>query len=108
MKILIDECVPRQIMRFFDVGEDNQAFTVQEIGWSGIKNGELIKRAEKEFDIFITSDRNMRYQQNLSDRQIIIIELSTNDRDIVLSSKEKITSAVHSIHGHEYLEISLS
>jgi hypothetical protein len=48
-------------------------------GWGGIKNGDLIRLAEKEFDIFITSDQNLRYQQNLAGRCLAILELSTND-----------------------------
>ena len=40
--------------------------TVQELGWTGIKNGELLRLAENDFDVFITSDKNLRYQQNLA------------------------------------------
>jgi hypothetical protein len=47
-------------------------------GWGGIKNGDLIRLAEQEFDIFITSDQNLRYQQNLAGRGLAILELSTN------------------------------
>jgi len=53
--------------------------TVQHKGWSGIKNGDLLQRAETEFDLFITADQNIRYQQNLMGRHIAILELSTND-----------------------------
>jgi uncharacterized protein (DUF433 family) len=53
--------------------------TVQDLGWGGIKNGDLLQRAEGEFDLFITSDQNIRYQQNLIGRRIAILELSTND-----------------------------
>ncbi len=52
---------------------------VQAQGWGGIKNGELLQRAEAEFDLFITSDQNIRYQQNLAGRRIAVLELSTND-----------------------------
>src|SRR5947209_147181 len=104
MKILVDECVPRQITRFFP---EHEIHTVPGIGWSGTKNGELIQRAENQFDIFITSDHNIRYQQNLKGRKIAIIELSTNERDIILSSREKIILAVQSAREKDYLEISL-
>src|SRR5437660_249930 len=105
MKILVDECVPKQIIRFFP---DHTVLTVPQAGWSGIKNGELIKLAEEQFDVFITSDQNIRYQQNLSNRKIAIIELSSNDRDIILASGEKIIKAFLSIRSNEYLEIKLS
>jgi hypothetical protein len=104
MKILIDECVPRQIARFF---QDHTVLTVPQSGWSGIKNGALIKLAEEQFDVFITSDQNIRYQQNLSNRRIAIIELSSNDRNTILASGEKIMQAFLSIKTNEYIEIKL-
>ncbi len=58
---------------------DHMCTTAQKRGWGGITNGDLIRRAEEEFDLFITSDQNLRYQQNLASRQIAILELGTND-----------------------------
>ena len=104
MRILVDECVPRQIVRFFP---DHEVRTVPEVGWSGIKNGELIKLADTHYDIFITSDRNLRCQQNLKDRKITIIELSTNDRDIILMSQEKLIHSLLLIKEIRYLEVTL-
>ena len=52
----------------------HQCRTAQQCGWGGIKNGELLKQAESEFDLFITSDQNIRYQQNLAGRRIPILE----------------------------------
>ena len=49
--------------------------TVQERGWQGIKNGELLNRAEQEFDVLVTADRNLRRQQTLSGRRIAIVVL---------------------------------
>jgi len=57
----------------------HECTTPQKRGWGGIKNGELIRRAEQEFDLFITSDQDIRYQQNLTRRRIAVLELSTND-----------------------------
>lgn len=53
--------------------------TPQQRGWQGIQNGDLIRLAEGEFDLFNTADQNIRYQQNLAKRRIPILELSTND-----------------------------
>ena len=53
--------------------------TVAQCGWLGIQNGALIKLAGAEFDVFITCDQNIRFQQNLSYPGISILELSTND-----------------------------
>jgi hypothetical protein len=80
VKILIDECLPRYLKRAL-IGHDVQ--TVQEAGWSGIKNGELLTLAEPRFEIFVTADQNLRYQQNLAKRTIGIIELPTNTLSVV-------------------------
>jgi predicted nuclease of predicted toxin-antitoxin system len=54
---------------------DHQVDSVPLIGWSGLKNGELLARAEKQYDLLITMDSNMKHQQNLSQFQIAIIAL---------------------------------
>ena len=51
---------------------------VQELGWSGITNGSLLRRSEGQFDVLITSDQNWKHQQNLATVQIAIIQLTTN------------------------------
>ena len=76
MRILLDECVPWPLHKLL---EDHTCTTAQKQGWGGLKNGDLLRRAEAEFDLFITSDQNIRYQQNLASRKIAILELSTND-----------------------------
>ena len=50
----------------------------QEMGWKSIRNGELLALAEGEFDLFITADQGLAYEQNLRGRRIAILELSTN------------------------------
>jgi len=73
MKILFDECAPWPMHKIF-VGHECSAASA--CGWAGIKNGELLRLAEGLFDVFVTADQNIRYQQNLSNRQIAILELS--------------------------------
>lgn len=75
MRILLDECVPWPMHKIL---RGHSCSTVQSQGWGGIKNGDLLQRAEGKFDL-ITSDQNIRYQQNLTGRRIAILELSTND-----------------------------
>jgi predicted nuclease of predicted toxin-antitoxin system len=58
MKILLDECTPHVLKRLltgFDIT------TVQDLGWTGIKNGALLQLAEQHFDVLITSDQNLKY-----------------------------------------------
>src|SRR3954451_10090804 len=72
MRILLDECVPRRLKRELP---DHTVQTVPEAGWAGIKNGALLKLADASFDVFVTVDRGMRYQQNVGAHDIAVIML---------------------------------
>jgi predicted nuclease of predicted toxin-antitoxin system len=72
MKLLLDECIDRKLAREF-VGHEVK--TVPQMGWAGVKNGQLLALAEAEFDVFITVDRNLSFQQNLPQFDIAIIVL---------------------------------
>jgi hypothetical protein len=63
VKVLLDECLPRYLKSAL---AGHEVRTVQESGWSGLKNGELLNLAEPRFEVFLTSDQNLRYQQNLA------------------------------------------
>ena len=80
MKILLDESVPRLLK--LRLPELNIS-TVQEMGWTGVQNGELLRRAEEHFDVLITADRNLRYQQKLSGRKLAILVLPSNQVPLV-------------------------
>jgi len=60
MKVLIDECAPRALKSFLSK-HGHESLTVQEAGWSGKENGELLALAESEFDVLVTLDTNLRY-----------------------------------------------
>lgn len=62
MRVLLDECVDRRILRHLT---GHQVTTVSKQGWTGIKNGRLLTLAEKEFDVLITMDRNLSFQQHV-------------------------------------------
>lgn len=72
MRILLDECVDRRLAEQI-LGHD--VTTVPEAGWAALKNGELLGKAEHEFDVFITVDRNLPSQQTLSRFAIAVIVL---------------------------------
>jgi len=78
---------------------------VQDKGWGGIKNGELLQRAEGEFDLLITSDQNIRYQQNLIGRRIAILELSTNDISRIQAASTLIKDALEKIQADEFRQL---
>ena len=75
-RVLFDHCTPKPLRRHLVGYEVRTCF--QE-GWSALRNGELLAAADAaRFDIFITADQNLRYQQNLGSRRIAIVELPTN------------------------------
>jgi predicted nuclease of predicted toxin-antitoxin system len=80
MKILLDECIDRKLAREFPGYEVK---TVPQMGWAGIKNGQLLALAETEFDIFITVDRNLSFQQNLPQFDIAVIVLQSISNRLV-------------------------
>ncbi|MDB5293713.1 MAG: hypothetical protein JWL69_4954 [Phycisphaerales bacterium] len=90
-------------MHKFLVG--HQCTTAQKRGWGGIKNGELLRLAENEFDLFITSDQSIQYQQNLVGRQISILMLSTNKIRQILAASATILGAVEAIKPGDFVEL---
>jgi hypothetical protein len=104
MKILLDECVPWPMHRLLT---SHSCTSVQAQGWSGIRNGDLLQRAESEFDLFITSDQNIRYQQNLAGRRIAILELSTNDLRRIQAARSLIDEAVENTQPNEFTHLTV-
>lgn len=104
MNILLDECVPWPMHRLLS---RHSVTSVQAQGWSGIRNSELLRRAEADFDLFITSDQSIRYQQNLAGYEIAILELSTNDLRRIRAAAELIEKAVDYIHAGEVQRLEI-
>lgn len=78
MKILLDESIPQKLRN--DFGEEHEVWTVRDKGWLGKKNGELLKLvSDDSFDLFITVDRNLRFQQNLQVLSMRIVVLCGKD-----------------------------
>ena len=61
MRILLDESLPKKLGLEL---KGHEVLTVQQAGWAGLKNGELLVQAKGQFDVLITGDQNMQYQQN--------------------------------------------
>lgn len=104
MKILLDECVPLPLREILD---RHTCQTAQQMGWKNIRNGELLDLAEGEFDLFITADQGVRYQQNLTGRQIGILELSTNKLRLIEAAASQIKEAVDSIGPTEFRRLEI-
>ncbi|MCI0392167.1 MAG: hypothetical protein MOB07_25835 [Acidobacteria bacterium] len=104
MNILLDECTPRIVKKrlpHFAIR------TVQEMGWAGIKNGPLLKLVEAHFEVFITTDKNLRHQQNLAQTKLAFILLPSNQVPIVAALVPEIEAALNNIQIGEFIEIPL-
>ncbi|HAC64946.1 MAG TPA: hypothetical protein DCF68_15800 [Cyanothece sp. UBA12306] len=105
MRILLDECTPRPLKREFT---NYDIRTVVEMGWSGKKNGELLKlMSENGFTILLTTDQNLRYQQNLQQAKIAVIVLvaPTNKLSDLLSLIPNVRNVLTTITSGEVIEI---
>ncbi len=105
MRILLDECVPWPLHKLL---AGHECSTAQQHGWAGIKNGELLRRAEAEFDLFVTADQGIRYQQSLAGRKIAILEFSTNDLRRILAAGVLVQQAVPSLKPGEHRRLKIS
>jgi hypothetical protein len=74
VRILFDQGVPAPLREAF---ADHSVTTAYEKGWATLANGELLDAAEQNFDVFVTTDQNLRFQQNLSDRRLAMLVLPT-------------------------------
>lgn len=72
MRILIDECLNWRLGRALT---GHYTISVQKMGWGGLKNGKLLAEAEKQFDVFLTGERNIAFQQNMTDYHLAVVVL---------------------------------
>jgi hypothetical protein len=73
MKLLLEECAPRRLKNYF-VGHD--VSTIEQAGFKGLKNGDLLRAAEGKFEVLITVDKNIEYQQNTAALPLAIVILA--------------------------------
>jgi hypothetical protein len=105
MLILFDHVTPRGIARAL---AGHTVATAKERGWDTLSNGDLLTAAERAgFDVIVTADKNMRYQQNLEGRRIALVILSTPQWPIVRLHLDKIAAAVTTAPSGSYIELEL-
>ena len=104
MKVLLDECVPRKLRRAI---ANHEVRTVTESGWSGLKNGDLLALAEVEFDVFLTVDQNLIFQQNLERFNIgVILMVARNNRfKTLLPLMPEVNAAIEKIKPGELARV---
>lgn len=100
MKILLDECVDQRLRRELP---GHQIITVPEAGWAGKQNGELLRLAQEKFQVFITVDQNLYFQQNLSKLSIAIFILTpkTNEFADLRALAPEVLDRLSKIKGNE-------
>jgi hypothetical protein len=105
MHVLLDECVPRKLRREITA---ESVKTVQEMGWAGIKNGELLRQAATRFDVLLTTDHNIEHQQNIQslDIAVIILIAATNDVDLLRPLMPQVQQALDEIRPSEIKHIN--
>lgn len=106
MRILFDQGTPAPLRHALAAHHVETAF---ERGWSTLKNGELIAAAELHaFDVFVTTDANLRYQQNLAGRSVAIVVLRTTSWPRIRHQILKVTTALCGAVAGSYQEIEIS
>jgi hypothetical protein len=103
MKILFDHGTPAPLRHSL---ADHEISTAYEMGWAKLSNGDLLATAEKSFDAFITTDQNLRYQQNLSGRRLAILILPTTSWPEIQKHTNKISDAVAALKPGDFIELS--
>lgn len=93
--VLLDENLPQKL-RFHLAGHNVVTTAYQ--GWAGVSNGALIQAAEESgFEVLLTADQGVNYQQNMKGRKLALIVLSTNRNSLVLQAVERIAAAIDEV-----------
>jgi hypothetical protein len=105
LKVLLDQNVPAPLARLL-LGHD--VVHTSNVGWEALTNGDLLAAAETDcFELLITADKNIRYQQNLAKRTISLVVLSTNDWPTIRGRPHPVVAAVNAAREGSYVEVDL-
>ena len=105
MKILFDQGTPVPLKKHLS---GHEVFTAFEVGWSKLNNGDLIQKAERaQFELLITTDQNLRYQQNLEQRKIAIVVLMGTSWPKIQQKLSVIASTLETVTPKDYLETGI-
>ena len=103
MRILFDHGTPVPLRRNL---RNHEVATAYEMGWAKLANGALLSAAESEFEVLITTDQSLRYQQNLVDRKLAILVLPTTSWPRIQANIEQIVAAVDALSPGDFVELS--
>jgi predicted nuclease of predicted toxin-antitoxin system len=103
VRVLLDENLPHKLRRYL---AHHDTATVAYLGWGGLKNGELLKAAEKaSFDVFVTADRTLKDEQNLTGLRLGIVSLSAPNWPIIKNHLPKIIAAIDAAHAGSHTRV---
>ncbi len=103
MRVLFDQGTPVPLRKHLTT---HQVTTTFELGWNNLKNGELLQMAEENgFSVLVTTDQNLRYQQNLMGRKIAIVVLTTTSWPRIERVVTSVAKAVDSAAPNSYVEV---
>jgi hypothetical protein len=105
MRIVFDHGTPVPLRRALP---SHVVSTAYELGWTELDNGALLKAAEAQFDALITTDQNLRYQQNLAGRKLAILVLPTTSWPIIQAHAEAVAAAVDELRPGAFVEMKFS
>ncbi|MBX7134030.1 MAG: hypothetical protein K1X67_15260 [Fimbriimonadaceae bacterium] len=107
MLVLFDNGTPRTLARYLI---DRHAVTeARARGWEELENGDLLEAAESAgFDVLVTTDKNLRYQQNLSGRKIAIVVLGQGRWSLVKPHAAEVAAAVNAAEAGSYVEVNIA
>ena len=102
MRILFDQGTPVPLKQHFP---DHRVQTAFELGWSRLTNGDLLAAAEEQFDVIVTTDQNLRYQQSLTGRKRAVLVLPTTSWPRMRDRVAEIVEALVSLKSGDYVEM---
>ena len=104
MKVLFDQGVPVPLRSHL---ARHRVATVFEMGWSTLQNGDLLARTEANgFEVFLTTDRNLKYQQNLNKRTVAIVVLLSTSWPKIRANADRVAASVESATPGSYIEVT--
>lgn len=105
MKVLFDHNVPEKLRTFLPL---HSVSTAREMGWAELENGTLLREAELGgFDVMVTCDQNLSYQQNLQNRTLALVILSTNNWNLLKTNPEPIAAALDATQPGSFLHLKI-
>jgi predicted nuclease of predicted toxin-antitoxin system len=104
MKIFFDQGTPAPLRRAL---RGHAVSTAHEMGWGELDNGELLAAAEAEFDVLVTTDKNLRHQQNLAGRRLAIVILPTTSWPELRARETQILDAINALRPGEVVDVKI-